>query len=284
MSAPPVLDKELHRARPPRLVRTRAGPGRPMSATEVATVLFGLATVALAVGFSVPQLVRLRRTGDANGISLAATTNSAISFTAWTWYALVEADLWLLLSSAVGIPGGVATVVLAWRRGAARQGLAVPVVWTAVLLGCSALDALLGASMFAVAVGASVLWLLVPALTTAYRTHDLSGVAVGSWLVLAAEGALFLGYGLLASVPASVLYGVVTLVGCAAMLARLATVRRPDVARRTAQASRRSNSTVPTTIRTTAQAQKTPRPDQGVSGPSTSPRAVAALAARNGST
>ncbi len=195
---------------------------------SLATTAFGLATVLLAVGFSVPQLVRLLRTGETAGVSLAGTANSAISFTAWTWYAWSAADLWLFLSSIVGIPGGVLTVVLTWRRGIARDGLWLPVLWSGVLLAAVTLDAVVGSSALALAVGGSVLWLLGPALASAYRSADVSGIAAGTWLVLGLEGVLFLGYGLLAAVPASVIYGVVTVLGSTAMLARLVLAHRPS--------------------------------------------------------
>lgn len=193
-----------------------------------AVVLLGLATVALAVGFSVPQLSRLLRTGSTSGVSLPGVANSTISFAAWTGYAVDIADPWLLASSAVGVPGGVATTVLAWRRGADRRGMWLPVVWAGVLVAAYGCDTVLGSSLVGLAVGASVLWLLAPALITAWRSPDVSGIAAGSWLVLAAEGLLFLGYGLAAGVLASVLYGVVTLVGCAAMLLRIAAGPAPS--------------------------------------------------------
>ena len=192
--------------------------------------LLGATSVLLALAYSVPQLLRLVRTGSTAGVSLPAVANSSVSYLAWTAYSCTLSDPWLLASSAVGLPGTLALTVLVWRRGADRSGLWVPVLWAGLLAVAAWLDASLGTSATAAALGASVLWLLVPTLSTVWRSPDVSGQAPGTWWVLALEGALFLAYGLVAAVPASTLYGAVTLAGCLAVLARLAVVvRRPAV-------------------------------------------------------
>jgi uncharacterized protein with PQ loop repeat len=190
-------------------------------------VLMGSCAVALAVAISVPQLLRLLRTGQVGGVSLAASANSTISFAAWTVYALSVDDVWLLASSAVGVPGQALTTWLAFRRGASRSRLWMPVTWIAILMAAAATDRTLDTHLAAGVVGASVLWYLTPALVEAWRSPDVSGIAAGSWWVLTAEGAVFLAYGSLTGEPAMSLYGLVCLVGSAAMLARLAIGPRP---------------------------------------------------------
>jgi uncharacterized protein with PQ loop repeat len=182
----------------------------------------GLAAVVLAVAVSVPQFARLLRTGHVSGVSLAAVTNSSISFGAWTIYAVAIGDLWLTISSAVGLPGQAATAWLAWRRGASRQQMWVPALWLAVLLAVAGLDVAAGMSMTTIVVGGSILWLVVPALVTAWRSHDVSGIAPATWWVLGLEGAIFLVYGITVGVAATVLYGVACLVGSGGVLARVA--------------------------------------------------------------
>ncbi|MFI7586303.1 hypothetical protein ACIB24_04445 [Spongisporangium articulatum] len=181
----------------------------------------GAGTVVLAVAVSLPQLVRLVSGGTAAGVSLPAATNSAISFVAWTGYALHVRDVWLVASSAIGVPFAVATAVAAWRLDADRAGLWLPVAWASVLGVAATVEAAGGAGTTGALVGASIAWLLVPAIVTAWRSPDVTGLSPTAWLMLALEGGLFLGYGLASGVRAPVLYGICALTGSAAVLARL---------------------------------------------------------------
>ena len=189
---------------------------------DLVPTLMGLCAVLLAVALSVPQLVKIARTRAVAGVSVAATANSTISFGAWTVYALAVDDAWLLASSAIGLPGQLVTTWLAWRNGAERAQLWLPVAWVATLVVATLADALLDCGLVPTVVGASVLWYVVPALIQAWRSADVSGIAAGSWWVLVAEGAIFLAYGLLVGVGAMVVYGVLCLTGSAGVLARCA--------------------------------------------------------------
>lgn len=189
---------------------------------DVAGHAMGAGTVLLAVGFSVPQLVRMRRRRSAAGVSLPAVLNSAISFLAWTLYALEIGDAWLIASSAIGLPGAVLTVIVAWRCGASTAGLWLPALWVVTLVVTRVADLLVTTSAFGVAVGASIAWLVLPAVAKAWLSTDVSALAAGSWWVLAAEGALFLGYGLAQGVLAATVYGVLCLLGSFGVLSRLA--------------------------------------------------------------
>jgi uncharacterized protein with PQ loop repeat len=187
--------------------------------------IFGAATVAVGVGFSVPQLVRLTR-GHAAGVSPSALTNSAISFLAWTLYAAWIRDVWLLASSAVGLPGAAATAVVAVRADGDRSWLRLPGLWVLTLLAATFAECTGTTSVLPLVIGTSVLWCVAPALLRAWRSADVSGIAVGSWLVLAGEGALFLGYGWQQQLVAPSVYGVVCLAGAGGVLARLGMRRR----------------------------------------------------------
>lgn len=85
--------------------------------SPLAAQAYGVGTVLLSIAVSVPQYLHLRRGGGAAGVSLPAVTNSAISFCAWTVFGLSIADTWLFVSSAVGLPFAVATVLAAWNAG-----------------------------------------------------------------------------------------------------------------------------------------------------------------------
>jgi uncharacterized protein with PQ loop repeat len=205
---------------------------------QVAGHLMGAGTVLLAVGFSIPQLVHMRRSRSAAGVSLAAVINSAISFLAWTLHAASIGDAWLIASSAVGLPGAAATSVVAWRCGASRSGLWLPALWVVTLVVAATSDLTGTTSLFGIVVGASVTWLVLPAVVKAWLSQDVSGLAASSWWVLASEGALFLGYGLLRAVPASTVYGVLCLLGSFGVLSRLALASRHARTSRDARGAR----------------------------------------------
>jgi hypothetical protein len=205
---------------------------------------FGTATLLLAAGYSVPQLLLLRR-GSAAGVSIAGVVNAAISFVAWTGYAVWAADPWLLASSLVGLPGAMASAVLAVRhavpqavrqaprrtaRHAARPDAApadwrLPVVWTSTLAAAVAAQAMGLFPMVPLVIGTSIVWTAAPAVLTVWRSRDVSGVAAGTWLVHAGEGLLYLGYGHAQRQQAATAYGVACLVGSLGVLTRLATAR-----------------------------------------------------------
>jgi uncharacterized protein with PQ loop repeat len=191
------------------------------------TWIFGAGTVALAVAVSIPQFLRLRRGGTAAGVSLTAAVNSSISFAAWTGYSLSIGDGWLIASSALGVPFALATAVAAWRCGADRSRLWVSAAWAAILLAAALLQETSGWAGLHIVIGASIAWQVLPATVHAYGSRDVSGIAAGSWWVLSTEGVLFLVYGLAGGEQAPVIYGVMAVLGSAAVLVRVRIGSRP---------------------------------------------------------
>ncbi len=182
----------------------------------------GATTVALALMFSMPQLLRLVRTGNAAGLSLTALGNSGVSTVAWFGYGLHLGDPWVVTSTAVYAPTLVVTAWYAWRAGADRSTPWLPLAWTALLLAGLAIEASTLVPAFALVLGGSTLWLVGPAVLTAWTSEDISGIAPGTWWVLLGEGVIFLAYGLMAGVFATVVYAVVCFLGATGVLSRLA--------------------------------------------------------------
>jgi len=58
---------------------------------QSAVDLLGLLSVILAAWFALPQLIRLRRTGSAAGVSADSLANSLISLVGWTLYGIGHA-------------------------------------------------------------------------------------------------------------------------------------------------------------------------------------------------
>lgn len=182
--------------------------------------LLGLASAVLAFWFAVPQLVRLRRTGSAAGLSLESLANSTISLVAWTLYGVAHHSVWVVAGSLVGLPAIVATLVIA-ARGGLRMRPWLPLVWAAVLAVTTGVDLLAGTTALDVVLGCSILWFVAPAAVTAWRSADVSGIAWQTWALLGLEGLVFGVFGLVADVGADRVYGVAALAGTALVLSRL---------------------------------------------------------------
>jgi len=181
----------------------------------------GLVSVVLATWFALPQLVKLRRDGITAGLSLESLANSAVSLTAWTLYGIGHDNAWVVLASAAGIPATLATIAIAMRAGV-RLAPKLPILWSALLLATATVDAMSGSHLIDIALGCSILWFVWPAAVTAWRCDDVSGLAAQTWLVLAADGAVFGLYGLVADVFADRVYGVTSIAGAVVVLARIA--------------------------------------------------------------
>lgn len=190
-----------------------------MSLTLASAV--GLAATLLAFGYTVPQLRKLRRTVSAAGVSVAALACSTVSGTAWTVYGVLEHDPWIALPAAVTVPTTAGALVLAWLRGGSRERLWLPVVWAAVVCAVGLAVPWVGTGPATVVLGCSVALLVTPAALTAWRSPDVSAIAASGWVMLVVDALLAAAYGVLADVPANVIYAVVATTGSLAVLARL---------------------------------------------------------------
>lgn len=204
--------------------RTQDPEGR---ARSVSYQLLGLGTVVLTLAYAVPQPVRLWRTRNAAGISLAALTCSCVSTVAWLSYAVHVGDGWVFASSAVYVPCLLATVWLAARHGADGGAAWLPLVFGGVLTAALLLDLASGVAVFAVVLGMSTLWRVGPSAWAAWRTRDVSGISPVTWWMALLYGSVFLAYGLSADVLATSVNALVCLAGAALVLARLAFDRYP---------------------------------------------------------
>jgi uncharacterized protein with PQ loop repeat len=187
---------------------------------DVLTAVVGALTTALALAFGVPQFLRVRRTGSVAGVSLPSITNTLVSTSAWLVYGLHLRDVWVTAMSVAGIPALLATFVVMLRAGGDRAGMWLPVSWAAMLATTAVLTPW-APGAFPTVLGCSVLWYVTPAAVTAWRSPDVSGLASGTWWLLVVEGLLAGAYGVLADVPASVVYAVVAGLGAVVVLTRI---------------------------------------------------------------
>jgi uncharacterized protein with PQ loop repeat len=188
--------------------------------TDLLVLVTGALTTALALAFGVPQWLQVRRTGSIAGVSLPSITNTLISTIAWLLYGLHLRDVWVTATSIAGLPALLATFVAVIRRSEVRTGMWLPLTWASLLAATAALTPW-WPSVFAAVLGCSVLWYVVPAAITAWRSPDVSGIATGTWLLLVVDGAVAGSYGVVAGVTAYLVYCAVAIVGASAVLARI---------------------------------------------------------------
>lgn len=142
----------------------------------------------VAAGFAVPQFVpqirKLRRTGDTAGLSTTWGLLTGVNNTAWFGY-FVASHYWFALipSSSAALLGGGLGVMLHRRRPLPRRRLALVAGWALVLAAAAGVDrSLLGAAL----TGAYLIQ-VVPAVAAAHRTDEPTGIARGTWRLILAE-------------------------------------------------------------------------------------------------
>jgi uncharacterized protein with PQ loop repeat len=166
----------------------------------------------------IPQVAKLARTKNAEGVSTTWAVLGAVSNAAWAAY-LVSQRLWLAVpSTAVMAVFYVVTVgLIGWTGRPVLRPLSVGALWASVLTvvgvvgGWAGLGILLGVSFGVQA---------TPSLWTAFRTWAPSGISPGTWQLTLIEGLLWLVYGAAYTDQAIVLFGILSSVASALMVAR----------------------------------------------------------------
>ena len=188
-----------------------------------------VAATAFAVPQFLPQIRKLRATGDTAGVSWSWATLTSLNNAAWMAYFALE-HYWTALipsSSATSLAGTL--VMLLSLRGQAKPRPSIIIgTWVAMLvtayliLGRTGLGALLtGAFVVQVA----------PSIWTAYRTPRPTGLSPGTWLLILGELACWLAFGLHKSDPRLIALGMGGVTASALMLTRIyLTARREQLA------------------------------------------------------
>jgi len=191
-----------------------------------ATIATAFSTIGTICGLLlvIPQMVKTLRTKNAAGVSLGGMAASLISWFAWVPYTLSTGDLRGTLG--LVIPGtiqGVA-VLLAWRHGADRTSLSVAPLVVLLVGGAYLLG---GWPLYMLALGTTTLWAYLPAIFSAARSADISGISLGAWRVSTLYGVCWLMFGLLSGANGFVYTGSMNFLLSAAMLAVVALRSRP---------------------------------------------------------
>ena len=178
-----------------------------------------IAATVFAVPQFLPQIRKLRATGDVAGVSWAWASLTCLNNAAWLAYFALE-HYWTALvpSSSATVLSGTLAIMLSMKAHPKLSPSAPIATWAAMLiaayliLGRAGLGALLTAA-FAVQVA--------PSIWTAYRTERPTGIAAGTWLLILGELSCWLTFGLSRSDPRLITLGLTGVTASALMLARI---------------------------------------------------------------
>jgi uncharacterized protein with PQ loop repeat len=184
--------------------------------------VLGYAPIAATV-FAVPQFLpqarKLWATRDAAGVSWLWATFTAVNNGAWFAYFLLAHFLAALVASAsVTLCAGTLAGLLTLRGQAQRRSLALVAAWAAALIAGYLIAQGPGLGTL---LTASFVLQVAPSIWTAYRTARPTGISAGTWLLILAELACWMLYGLHEGDPRLIALGVTGVTPSTLMLARV---------------------------------------------------------------
>jgi len=188
--------------------------------------LLPLVAATLAVPQFLPQLVRLRRTGQTAGVSWSWAALTSVNNAAWFGYFLLS-GFWTALVPAISaaLLAGALAVMLA-RRGAPvpRRATTLTLAWTALLITAAGL---LGRTGLGTALTVAFLLQVTPSVWTAYRAEDTTGISAGTWLLIFGELLCWGIFGIYQTDPRLIVLGSTGVAASLLILARMAAPHAP---------------------------------------------------------
>jgi uncharacterized protein with PQ loop repeat len=178
-----------------------------------------IAAAAFAIPQFLPQMLKLRSTRDAAGVSWSWAALTTLNNAAWIAYFALSHD-WsaLVPSCSVTLLAGALTVMLTgWQRVKPRS-LALMGAWAAAL---AAVGSVSGRVALGTLLTAAFVVQVAPSLRAAYRTARPSGISAGTWALILGELACFLAYGLYEADPRLIILGLTGVVASTLMLSRV---------------------------------------------------------------
>ncbi|GAA1109025.1 hypothetical protein GCM10009630_02480 [Kribbella jejuensis] len=141
-----------------------------------------------------PQIVKLRRTGDTAGVSWSWATLTSINNAAWFGY-FMASGYWTasLPSTAAATLAGTLSVLLLRRGALNRRAIAPIATWCALLIVATVLG---GRIALGTLLAAASIVQVTPSLWTAYRTARPTGISIGTWGLVFGELSCWLTFGL----------------------------------------------------------------------------------------
>ncbi|MDX1449523.1 MAG: hypothetical protein R3246_10735 [Acidimicrobiia bacterium] len=178
-----------------------------------------IAATVMAWWSLIPQIRKLIRTGDAAGVSGTWPAIGLVSNAGWTAY-LVSQQLWAAVpSTSVMVFFYVVVIRAVHKTGAPIRGAIVRGIYSVGVLGVT--FALGSWHALGLVLGWAYVPQLAPAVWSAYRSPDPSGVSSGTWALIGVEAALWVVYGVLLGDTPVVIFGSVGVVASILILARV---------------------------------------------------------------
>ena len=187
--------------------------------------LLGYAPIA-AAGFAVPQFLpqirKLRATGDSVGVSPSWAALTSVNNAAWIAY-FTMARYWTALvpsSSATLLAGTLAVMLLRRQQPGPQPGRVAALIgaWAITLAAAGAAD---GRAGLGALLTVAFLLQVTPSVWTAYRTIRPTGISSGTWLLILGELTCWMIFGLHTADPRLITLGASGIIVSVLMLARI---------------------------------------------------------------
>lgn len=191
-----------------------------MDFAALVPLLTGFVTYSLAIG----RMVRYRSTAGTSATSLALSAVSCVQWSLWAAWHHFPLMMWVNIAYLVIliIPEFVTMALVRPLRW--RSWWLVP-AWVTLNVVCALVWVSGGPDLLGVAVSASGLVWLLPALREIFTMGDLAGVSLWSWVVTGVSTVGWGMYGLATGAWTAAFYSWIVLAGVAAAVARIATMR-----------------------------------------------------------
>lgn len=183
-----------------------------------------IAATAFAVPQFLPQIRKLRATGDTAGVSWSWAALTSLNNAAWlAYFALARYWTALIPSFSAALLAGTLALMLTIRGRARPRPSALVGTWAAMLVTAYAIAGRVGLGTL---LTAAFIVQVTPSVWTAYRTACPTGVSPGTWILILGELSCWLTFGWYESDPRLITLGVTGVTASALMLARIGAVRR----------------------------------------------------------
>jgi uncharacterized protein with PQ loop repeat len=190
----------------------------PLEYLPIAAAVFGIPQY-------LPQIVKLRATGDIAGVSWSWATLTSVNNAAWFAYFMLSA-YWTasLPSTAASLLAGTVSLMLARRGAPSLKAAAWICSWVTLLVIAAAVGGRVGLGTLLAA--ASIVQ-VTPSIWTVYRTARPTGISQGTWALVLGELSCWLVFGLWKSDTRLIVLGVTGVTASVLMLARARRATRP---------------------------------------------------------
>ena len=184
-----------------------------------------VAAAAFAIPQFLPQMLKLRSTRDASGVSWSWAALTTLNNAAWIAYFALSRD-WsaLVPSCSVTVLAGALTVMLTVMHRVQPRSLALMGAWAAALAAVGSVN---GPVALGTLLTAAFVVQVAPSLRAAYQTACPSGISAGTWTLILGELACFLAYGLHQRDPRLIILGSTGVTASMLMLIRVLWTARP---------------------------------------------------------